>query len=67
MGVPNQFAEFVDLVSRMRKAQSAFFKVKSRENLQAALKLERDVDQVIACIRRPYLGQMRQVTARSDP
>lgn len=66
MGVPNQFVEFVDLVSRMRKAQSDYFRLKSRDNLQAAMKLERDVDQVIACTGRPYMSQMRQGASRSD-
>lgn len=56
MGTPDRFREFVDLVSRMRTAQADYFKLKTKPKLDAALKLEREVDQVISCIRRPSYG-----------
>ncbi len=59
MGVANPFHEFVFLVRKMREAQVEYFKLKTKTKLDAAMQLERDVDQIIAAISRPTHAERR--------
>lgn len=43
--------EFFDLVSDMREKQKAYFRMRCSENLNAAKKLEKEVDAEIARVR----------------
>lgn len=45
MGVANHYAEFVDLVARMRKAQHDYFRDRTSEKLFEARRLESAVDE----------------------
>lgn len=47
MGVPDRFAEFVHLVSKMRDAQRIYFRSRSISDMRHAMQLESHVDQFI--------------------
>ena len=40
--------DFVDLVTQMRAAQKKYYKRRTTENMQASIKLEKEVDQALA-------------------
>lgn len=40
--------EFADLVGKMRNAQKAFFRTKSKDSLQLSKDLEKQVDEILA-------------------
>lgn len=56
MGVPNPFAEFVDLVAKMRAAQREYFKTRSQEALERSKNLEFQVDELCTHLRRGVRG-----------
>ena len=46
--------QFVDLVCRMRSAQRQYFRTHSYTDLDESKKLEREVDQALREISKPY-------------
>ena len=68
MGIANPFHEFVDLVAKMRKAQTAYFwtTAKTKQKLDFVIKLEKDVDGAIAAIRRPMYGDRMLETTTEE-
>lgn len=46
--------QFVMLVATMRRAQMEYFKTRSADDLKTAKRLEREVDDAVAKIRKEY-------------
>ena len=53
--MPENTAEFIELVRRMREAQREYFRSRSSEALTESKRLERQVDTALAAAKTPSL------------